>query len=591
MNYTDNPRKIYGKEEITYSDADISRDIVVTTSGDAEISHPEEVIATDGYPTVKACTMDGNATMDGTFEMMDDSVRCGWWSNTHAGSTGTFGTIPTIRIDFTARPIRDWVVKGDEKLGQYPVDFNLKYLRNGTVIGTRTVRGNTQLRRVESINVDDITSIILEIVKWSAPNACAKLLQDYEPLTEVYEGDALQMFEITEELCNEEGNYNINSDSMSVTIYNEDRKFDQGYLRELTVLDRKLKPSIGIEVNGTVQWLELGTYYSDEWKIGQDTQWVKCSAVDRLMRMQNKVYVGLPLSYDISLYDITVDIFEKIGVLKDEYRISEELRNVVVPTAFMPKQSAWDALQEIANAGLCHIYVDRDDKIIVRSELEAPTPSTVTIGPSNMFTYVSNVSLTEYANRVAVEYCQVDVTETEVEAAMLEVTLQPEQSLEILLDYTTEIAYGFPICTNNNIELMDFNGGVTACTVRAVNTSNAVQSGTISVFGDAIEINTKTISVQDKGSVAKGGLVEYTHPASELVQSQEQAEWIGQTLLARLGAGKGTIKVDWRGDPKLELGNSYAQTDRFGTNLRLVCESNKYTYDGGLKQETRGRKV
>ena len=60
----------------------------------------------------------------------------------------------------------------------------------------------------------------------------------------------------------------------------------------------------------------------------------------------------------------------KIGYSSAMYKISEDLKDVVIPMAYLPKQSAWDALQEIANAGLCKVFIDRQDRINVRSEQE-----------------------------------------------------------------------------------------------------------------------------------------------------------------------------------------------------------------------------
>ena len=59
MEYSDNPRKVYGKVEIVYSDKEISSNMGITVSGNSKISHPREVF--EGYvsPTVRACTMDG----------------------------------------------------------------------------------------------------------------------------------------------------------------------------------------------------------------------------------------------------------------------------------------------------------------------------------------------------------------------------------------------------------------------------------------------------------------------------------------------------------------------------------------------------
>ena len=118
MGYSDNPRKVFGKVEIIYADEELSRDIMTEESGNSAISHPKEVYHLPSEPTVKACTMDGNATMDGTFQMMDDSVLCGWWSGKLSDADGVFADKPFIELKFTNRPIIYWKVIGDSKLNQ-----------------------------------------------------------------------------------------------------------------------------------------------------------------------------------------------------------------------------------------------------------------------------------------------------------------------------------------------------------------------------------------------------------------------------------------------------------------------------------------
>ena len=591
MKYTDNPRKILGRVDVIYSDTEISKDIQTTESGNSDISHPDEVFGAYLVLTVKGCTMDGNATMDGSFQMMDDSVVLGWWSGSLSGSNGVFANAPWIEISFVKRPIISWVVLGDEKRNEYPVDFILQYKRDGVIVHSDSVTVNKQIQVRLTPQLEDITSIRLTITKWSKPNACAKILKFYDRMMERYEGDAIEMFEVSEEMGAADGNYNIVSDTMTVNIFNKDRKFDKGYLRSLMILDRKLMPSIGIETNGVVKYQPLGTFYSDEWQINQDSQWVKCSAVDRLMRLQKKTYVGFPLTENASLYDIAADILLKIGETADTIIISNDLKSVIVPMAFLPKGTAWDALQEIANAGLCKIYVDREDKINVRSEKETKTKTAIQIDKSNMFTYSSSVSLTEFANRISVEYCDVSLSDDTVEAVSVELNIEPNASLELTLDYNTEVAYPAIETDNLNVLLTDFQGGVNACSVVVKNKTSEKQKAILSVTGNAIEITTKTLTKQDDESVRNNGITEYSHPSSDLVQSHDQAEYIANFLLEKMHAGEGVVTTTWRGNPELNLGEKYVSVDRFGDSQDLVCEYNKFTFDGGLKQETRGRTI
>jgi hypothetical protein len=590
MNYSDNPRKVYGKVEIVYADEELSRDIKVSVSGNSTISHPTEVYHLPSEPTVKACTMDGNSTMDGSFQMMGDELIVGWWSDKCADSNGIYANKPYIELDFMMRPIIYWRVIGDIKLNQYPVDFTLSYIRNGTIVKTDTITGNTNIEVVVNPKIADITAVRLTIDKWSTPNAVAKILRCFEKVYEIYEGDALEYFEVGEELCSSEGNYNINSDTMTVSIYNEDRKFDKGYLRTLMLLDRKLYPYIGIEKDGEIEYKSLGVFYSDEWDIPQDSQWVKCSATDRLMRLQIKTYVGYPLVENVSLYEIAEDILIKMGLSSDEYVITDRLKDFKVDMALLVKTTGWDALQEIANAGLCKVYVDRQNRIIIRCEDDIPQNSAIGINPGNMFSYKSNITLTDFSNSVSVDYCEVTIDDDLIDVAETEIELGANETKTISIDYTSEVAYPTITIDNTAVQITSFESGVNSCTCVVKNTTGETQTGTITITGNAIDIDTRTVTVRDEESIELYGIVEYTHPTSELVQSYTQAEYMAKLLLSRMKAGEGTVTAEWRGDPALEVGLSFDCTDRFGDKESLLCEYNQFSFDGGLTQETRGRK-
>lgn len=590
MAYSDNPRKVYGKVEIVYADEELSRDIRTTESGNSEISHPEEVYSLPSDPTVKACTMDGNSTMDGTFQMMDDKCVVGWWGGNLADANGVFTNKPYIELTFTMRPIITWRIKGDSKLNQYPVDFTVEYKTNGKTVKTDTITGNKEMEVVLTPVVEDITAVRLTISKWSQPNACVKILRCFDKVSEVYEGGDLQSFDVNEELCSSEGNYNISSDTMTVVMYNDNRKFDKGYLRTLMLLDRKVYPYIGIEKDGQIEYRPLGCFYSEEWDIPQDSQWVKCTATDRLLRLQIKTYVGFPLLDNISLYEIAEDILQKMGLSPLEYDITDTLKDFVVDTALLPKTTGWDALQEVANAGLCKVFVDRDNRIVIRCEADAVKESKIAVNPGNTFSYKSNISLTDFSNSVSVDYCEITIEDDIIDVAEPEILLEGNETRTIIIDYTSEVAYPLAVCNNSAVQIVSFDSGVNSCTCTLRNLTATPQTATITVSGNAINIDTRTVTVTDEESIANYGIIEYSHPTSELVQSYAQAEYMAKLLLDRLRAGEGSITTVWRGNPELEVGLGYDCTDRFGDKESLVCEYNKISYDGGLKQETRGRK-
>lgn len=568
MKYSSNPRNVYGKVEIIYADEELTRDARIDVSGNSEISNPTDVYKNPYEPTVKACTMDGNSTMDGTFQMMSNKHIVGWWGGRLADSKGEFAQKPYIELSFVMRPIIYWRILGDSKLNQYPVDFVLEYKRNGVVIKTENVTDNTNLDIILQPRVADITSIRMTINKWNTPNACAKILRFFEKVYETYEGQDLQSFEVGEELCSAEANYNINSDSMSVSIYNENRKFDKGYLRSLMLLDRKLIPYIGVENNGEIEYTQLGIFYSDTWDISQDSQWVKCMATDRLLRLQKKMYVGFPLVENVSLYEIAEDVLQKAGLIAEEYIISDNLKDIVIGMALLPKTTIWDALQEIANAALCKIFVDRYNRIVIMSEKDAPLDSAVEINPSNAFSYMSNISLTDFSNSVTIEYFDISVSDDIIDVVEIEITLEPKENKTLTFDYTSEVANPIAISNNAIVKITSFTSGVNSCLCEFDNNSDVEQTAVITISGNAINIDSRTITIKDEDSILTYGLVECSHTASELVQCYEQAEYIATTLLAKTKAGEGSITAEWRGNPALEIGLAFDLTDRFGDKDR-----------------------
>lgn len=591
MSFSNNPRKICGKVEIVFSDTDISSIQNVDVSSNSTISHPNEVYMSHSEPTVKACTMEGNAIMDGTYQMMDDSFVVGWWSGELANQNGYFQEEQTLELEFANRPIISWLIAGDIKLNQYPVDFEIEYKNNDEVILIQTFTSNTEVIKRVYPEVGDVTKIKIKINRWNKPNAVAKIMNFFYLLAETYETTDLKDFEVNEEMNSVDSNYNINSNSLSVTIFNRNQKFSVGYLKKMLILDRKIKPFVGIEVNGFVEYIPLGTFYSDEWRIDTEGQWVKCLAVDKLLRLQNKTYIGYSLNYDVSLKNIIEDLLISVGYDPEDHSISDDLATVIISKAFMPKQSVWDSLQEIANAGLCKVFMDRNDKLNIISEGQEHIDSQVNINPSNMFSYESNISLTEFANRVSVDYCDVEVTDTYVEAAAVSVEIDANTSLELIIDYTLDITDVFIESNNPNISFSNFKSGVNACAVKINNTSNESQTAIVSVNGFAISVLYNTVTVEDENSIRNFGAFEYKHPTSELIQSSERANQIANILLNKLKEGEGIITSKWRGNLALELGSIYKLINKHEQEHILICESNKINFDGSLRQITKGRKI
>jgi len=590
MQYSDNPRKVYGKVKIIYSDSEISKELLVETSGNGIISEPEQVYKGHISPTIKACTMDGNSTMGGGFQMNGIGFVCGWWSDVHCDSNGEFIQPPYLSVSFISRPIIQWTVIGDIKLNQYPVDFDILAYKNGTIIDTKEIRNNDKatytLRYDEPLT--DITKIKVVILKWNKPNAKAKLLQFFDILEEEYGGDDLKEFEVLEELSSEGESYSINSDTSSFLIYNRDRKFDKGYLRSLLLLGRKVIPYIGIEKENGIEYTALGIFYSDEWNVPQSDQWVKLKCFDKLLSLQKYTYIGYPYTINTSLYDIAKDIVKKAGFKEGQYEIDTALQNDIIIDAFMRKMTCWEALQELCYGGLCNAYIDIND--VLRITKEKVNDTDIAIGADSILSYDKKTRKTDFSNYIEVPYCDIQHQSTFVTVFENVITIDAKSKVTMTVDYSMNISDAYiSFMPSVGIEIIEFESGIDAGKFELYNNNSTPITTTVKIQGYAVTINTQTVVVQDSESIKQWGKMEYSYSGSSLIQSYDRAYEIGQILMAKLSQGSGNLKITWRGDPALRLQDKFTATDRFNDSQDFVTEYNRFKFNGGLKQDTRGR--
>lgn len=601
MGYEDKVRKLHAKVKIIYQDADASYEIEVTTSSNSKLSFPTQIYQGFISPTVKACTMEGNSTMNGEYQMLGDDCIMGWWSGELSKQDGTFDNNPVLEIEFIKRPVGKWTLIGDNKLKQFPVDFSITlYDVDKQVIETKEVTNNNNVQiQVEFAKTyEDIKSVKLEIKRWNTPNAVVKLLQFFDTLEENYEGSDVKMFEIVEALATDgEGiSYGINSNTMTASIYNRGRKFEVGYLKDFLLLDRKVIPYIGIEdAEGKITYQQVGVFYSDEWSVPQNDQWVKLKCLDRLMRFQKMTYIGFPFKENVSLGEITEDILKNASLHPGEYEIDKKLYEMQVPYAFLGKKSVWDALQDVCNAGLCRVYAARDNVVKVSVENLEIEHSGIEIRPDRIFNYEVQTRNTDFSNHIEVDYSDINASLTESERQVVYsniISIDPNSKRTMIVDYSQNVMNAYleylPV---DKIKLVKFESSVNCARFELENTSSEIAIVNVEISGLVIAVNTQTVIIEDEESVENYGVMSYKHNSSDLVQTYARAVEIGNYFMKVLNQGAGTLKVTWRGDPNLMLEDKFSCVDRFGTEKDYICQSNKYTFDGGLKQETKAREV
>lgn len=163
----------------------------------------------------------------------------------------------------------------------------------------------------------------------------------------------------------------IPSQDMSLTVDNQNLYYSPdnpestiAYMEQ----GQEIKTAFGYDVTGTgeIEWLDETTTYLKTWS-ATDVE-AKFTAVDIFdYKLSGTYYRGMYREAGISLYDLAIDVLHDAEITDDrEYFVDPYLKDVIVYNP-MPAVKHSEALQIIANAGRCVLYVDRQGSIHLQS--------------------------------------------------------------------------------------------------------------------------------------------------------------------------------------------------------------------------------
>ena len=270
-------RQVLARVEIDYTDPFMDQSIEIEVNEQANVSYPQQTADSVDQTTHKYACLDGTWDLTtGEYHLAPSADQLtqqqfGWWGAQLAGVGGAFtAPYPTLTVTHLPRPIRQLKVVGDTAREEYPVDFTVKlYGPDDTLLYTETVTGNTQVSWNKALEpqVLDVAKQVLEITRWSLPGTCAKIIEFFTSIREVYETGDLVSLRLLEEREASQGSLpvgNISSNEITLALNNEDKKFDID--NENSSLKNLLKPNRRIQV-------ELGVERRDAWAIFKDKTW------------------------------------------------------------------------------------------------------------------------------------------------------------------------------------------------------------------------------------------------------------------------------------------------------------------------------
>lgn len=365
-------RRIRGRVTFDISDTSAVTDVsaITTTPEAATISSKAQINDNVRSSTYNFATWEtGRFKLDGSFSFPDSNPanngEMGFVSSDLCGPDGTFSTPPTITIDFnTTHSSAGLTITFDQNTGEYATDFDVTaYNASGGVIQTVSVTNNTSVIATPLGQLANYKKLFIVIKKWSVGNRRARVLEVDFGIVKIYTDDNLIEMSAIEEM--DPLSSQLPSPEFRFTVDNSDRVFNilnptgfYAYLQER----QQVIAELGLEINGVVQWVQLGDYLLLEWKSDEGSLTASFTARTNLDLMDNYDYERSTPA-PTTLYQLAVDNFAACGITN--YSVDTALQSITT-NAITDKVTRKQLLQMIAIAGCANIYVTRKNVITVK---------------------------------------------------------------------------------------------------------------------------------------------------------------------------------------------------------------------------------
>ena len=242
-----------------------------------------------------------------------------------------------------------------------PADtFTVAYYKDSTLIGERTVTGNTETIYSNNDVRLQWNKVRLTFTKVN-PQQRARLWQVVFGVNDTYNEDMLISVSAsrTTDLT---GDYD-DSGEFSFQFFNDGR-FNIRTTNDLPIgLQEGLKVTVYVKKRGSATYVPFGNYYSETTDVAENGQVITVSGYDELYNLGDTTYSnGIVYPEGRSLYDWAQEIADDAGI---ELTIDDVFKNII-STGYITEVPHREALRLIAEAGNGIIVIDANGNISLK---------------------------------------------------------------------------------------------------------------------------------------------------------------------------------------------------------------------------------
>lgn len=389
--------------EITCSitETGIQETVSATGTDEAFFSNIKKAIDTSAAgDAAKYASLEHNLwALDGSYDILPDSAP---FDNGYVGNVEGIGSVTLTLPEVHNVAIPGVTITWGSEHGEYPTSFTVTAKNGDTVVAETTISNNTDQISVVDLELSGYNSVTITVHEWCLPDRRVRMEQI--ALGHILTLSKREILSYSHEQHGELNSGELPKNSIEFSLDNIDGRWNpsnpvgmEKYLSER----QKVRVRYGMNVNGTVEWVDAGVFYLSEWRAPSNGLEATFSARDVFEYLLNTPYTGV-LSGSLKL--IVEDAFA-IANLPDDVDIilSDILSdyNATVPVAADSLPSCAEVIQMCANAACCVIFQDRSGTLHIE---RLDTTDSGYIIPASLSYAHPEVELSKQLKSVSVSY-------------------------------------------------------------------------------------------------------------------------------------------------------------------------------------------
>lgn len=286
----------------------------------------------------------------------------GWWSKALSGADGGFDVAPVLTFTFSEPQYSDgFTIVFDNKSGEVGSDFSIETYSGTTLLASAAVSGNGQEVRVVDCPSAGYDRLVITVTKTSKPYRRLRICEVVFGYLQQFDADKIVSLKLTKETSLYM--QSLAAGKLAVTIDNSDKAYN---VLNPEGIYKFLQQGQGINsrlvLNG--ESVNTGRFYFDNATANDDALTATINAYDLIYRLdQAECNIGASGTWTVSEAVAAVIADSGIDLAVD---IPAEIGARAVRKCIPQGTTHREALRLIAQAGMCHIFIDRLDRLAAR---------------------------------------------------------------------------------------------------------------------------------------------------------------------------------------------------------------------------------